>query len=526
MKKLVVSSLKETSKMLFTRVSSSSSMHGLSTRIWTNARWLSSTTNKISAGESTQGTVDGAPGPLDFVKSNRDRILRSNEYTPMEKVALQKIPVENFNSDSLFRSAENLNNVVGFLSMPVSVVGPLMVNGRHYHVPMATGDSKLIAKAARGCKALEAAGGVQARVFRDGVTQSPILVMPSVFDASSFTKFVEDPIRIDDMQHWFAEINGACQLQSVKCQVMGRRVLVRFSASCGDGTGSEAVSKGIERVLAHLAEEWNGNPFQVMKGTVDTVEECGKSVAAEVVLPSDVVESILQTDINTLLTQSVEMQALKGQIVGGLNARRIVSSIFLATGQDLVQRAEASPVCETLFEPVKSCLDPSVTVGIRVSCTMPSIDVGTVGSSNGRFSAQQACLHMLGVSGSNIISPGENAQRLAEIICSTVLASELGSIAKYTASTDDLIQYSQQQFRSATQASSSARSRIPAKRTSVQSPPPPEAARGVSSIKLPQPETNNLINVPANKSHPAYLELVAGKCAAEFGWADPRLTVP
>jgi len=473
--------------------------------------------------------VDGPVTPTEFVKANRERLMKTNECSPNEKAALQKIPFDECSPDGLYRSAQHLENVVGFLSLPVAMVGPLMVNGRTCHIPLATSDANIIAKTARGCKALEAAGGIQTRVIKDGIVQRPVTVLSSVFEAAAFAKFVEDPIRAEDLSTWFAETSGASKLTAVKCQVIGRRVMLRFSATCGDSTGADTVTKGIERVLQHFSEEWTGSPFEIVKGSVDTVEECGKTVAAEVVLPNDIIESILRTDPASLLLLGEERQALRPHVSLDTTARRVATSVLLATGQDIVPRAEKGSTLETTFEPVKSCMDPNVIVGVRIACTMDSIDVGTSGVSNARFAAQQACLNMLGVAGSNIMSPGENAQRLAEIVMAAVLATEVGSTAKFTTTTEELVKYSQQQFKTtAKPVSSHGRSRVPPKRTSMQSPPVPEAARGVSSVKVTvKGEPKNLINAAATvKSHPAYLELVAGRCAAEFGWADPRLTVP
>jgi hydroxymethylglutaryl-CoA reductase (NADPH) len=61
---------------------------------------------------------------------------------------------------------------------------------------------------------------------------------------------------------------------------------------------------------------------------------------------------------------------------------------------------------------------------LYISCTMPSIEVGTVGGGT-NLDAQISCLKMLGVDGSNIEKPGENSSKLARIISAAVLAGEL-----------------------------------------------------------------------------------------------------
>jgi len=63
---------------------------------------------------------------------------------------------------------------------------------------------------------------------------------------------------------------------------------------------------------------------------------------------------------------------------------------------------------------------------------MPSIEVGTVGGGTG-LAAQQAVLEMLGIKGAHVIRPGENAQRLARMICGAVMAGELSLMSALAA---------------------------------------------------------------------------------------------
>ncbi|XP_013889750.1 3-hydroxy-3-methylglutaryl-coenzyme A reductase [Austrofundulus limnaeus] len=114
--------------------------------------------------------------------------------------------------------------------------------------------------------------------------------------------------------------------------------------------------------------------------------------------------------------------------IGGFNAHsaNLVAAIYIACGQDPAQSVGSSN-CITLME-------PSGPTGedLYITCTMPSIELGTVGGGT-NLPPQQACLQMLGVQGACQTCPGENARQLARIVCATVLAGELSLMSALAA---------------------------------------------------------------------------------------------
>ena len=92
-----------------------------------------------------------------------------------------------------------------------------------------------------------------------------------------------------------------------------------------------------------------------------------------------------------------------------------------------------------------------------ISCTMPSIEVGTVGGGT-ILPAQSACLKMLGVHGPHLENPGENARTLARVICATVLAGELSLMSALSAG--HLVKSHMKHNRSSTNLSSPAPEKI------------------------------------------------------------------
>ena len=127
------------------------------------------------------------------------------------------------------------------------------------------------------------------------------------------------------------------------------------------------------------------------------------------------------------MSKNMVGSAIAGSI-GGFNAHaaNIVTAIYIATGQDPAQNVGSSN-CITLMEPWGENGDD-----LYITCTMPSIEVGTVGGGT-ILPSQAACLDMLGVKGANLDNPGENARQLSKIVCATVLAGELSLLSALAA---------------------------------------------------------------------------------------------
>lgn len=59
-------------------------------------------------------------------------------------------------------------NVIGFVQIPVGIVGPLLLDGQLVHIPLATTEGALVASTHRGAKAISESGGVTTSVHADG----------------------------------------------------------------------------------------------------------------------------------------------------------------------------------------------------------------------------------------------------------------------------------------------------------------------------------------------------------------------
>lgn len=69
-----------------------------------------------------------------------DIASRPVKFQKTRSSAFNALPVTDFNADQFYRNVHgrNCESVVGYVPLPVGIVGPLRVDGKDYHVPMAT----------------------------------------------------------------------------------------------------------------------------------------------------------------------------------------------------------------------------------------------------------------------------------------------------------------------------------------------------------------------------------------------------
>lgn len=373
---------------------------------------------------------------------NKLRAVRVRRYVVENMLrrnnVLSNLPYENIDYEMIF--GQCCENVIGHIPIPVGVVGPLLVDGRSYIVPMATTEGTLVASTTRGCKALVMAGGVNTVVTRDAMTRAPVLQCRDVRQALEVVRFTE----VEGFVCLAAAFNGTsrfARLQNITAHLAGRKVFLRFTCSTGDAMGMNIASKGTEAAMSALLQVFPNLRVLALSGNVCTdkknsamnwVNGRGKSVSADCIIPGKVVRDVLKTSVAALselnYSKNLVGSAIAGSI-GGFNAHsaNVVTAIFLATGQDPAQNVVSSS-CITMLETTNDGED------LYCAVTMPSIEVGTCGGGTS-LGPQSTMLDILGCKGVSTEKDPDKSSRLARIIASTVLAGEL-SLMSALASSD------------------------------------------------------------------------------------------
>lgn len=267
-----------------------------------------------------------------------------------------KLPYEDYNYENVHGAC--CENVVGYMPIPVGVAGPMIIDGQHYYIPMATTEGVLVASTNRGCKAINAAGGAVTVLTGDGMTRGPCVSFQTLPRAGAAKIWLDSEEGQKVMKRAFNSTSHFARLQTMKTSMAGTYLYIRFKTTTGDAMGMNMISKGVECALNVMMEESGFEDMSIISvsgnfctdkkpAAINWIDGRGKSVVAEAIIPGSVVRSVLKSDVNALVelntSKNLIGSAMAGSI-GGFNAHaaNIVTAIFLATGQDPAQNVGSS----------------------------------------------------------------------------------------------------------------------------------------------------------------------------------------
>ena len=282
------------------------------------------------------------------------RSLVSRTPTTSETSTLverSKLPFKGYNYE--FVHGACCENVIGYLPLPLGVAGPLIIDGQHYYIPMATTEGVLVASTNRGCKAINAGGGATTVLTGDGMTRGPCIGFATLARAGAAKVWLDSEEGQKVMKTKFNSTSRFARLQEMKTALAGTYLYIRFKTTTGDAMGMNMISKGVECALQYMSEQAGFEDMSIISlsgnfctdkkpAAINWIDGRGKSVVAEAIIPGDVIRNVLKSDVNALVelntSKNLIGSAMAGSI-GGFNAHaaNIVSAMFIATGQDPAQ---------------------------------------------------------------------------------------------------------------------------------------------------------------------------------------------
>jgi hydroxymethylglutaryl-CoA reductase (NADPH) len=133
----------------------------------------------------------------------------------------------------------NIENLAGGAQLPLGVAGPVAVDGGaaedEFYLPMATTEGALVASVNRGCSAITAAGGANARVTKTGMTRAPVFRVEDVTEGAEVAEWAKD--NHDALKEAAEGTTSHGELTDVTPYVVGDSVYLRFRYDTKDAMG-------------------------------------------------------------------------------------------------------------------------------------------------------------------------------------------------------------------------------------------------------------------------------------------------
>lgn len=340
--------------------------------------------------------------------------------------------ISDYTLDMELAFAKNIENPIGTVQIPIGVAGPLKINGEHakddFFVPLATSEGALLASVNRGCSAITAAGGANARVIGDNMTRAPAIKTGSIVEAVKVKQWFED--KFEELKEIAESTTRHGKLVKIDpIIIVGNYVYPRFVYSTGDSMGMNMVTIATEKVLTKLHDDLgvhalalSGNLCVDKKpAAINIVEGRGKTVVADILIPEAIVRAKLKTTAKAIeevnIAKNLIGSAAAGSMAFNAHFANMIGAIFLATGQDEAHVVEGSLGITTAEDRDGD---------LYFSVNMPDLPIATIGGGT-RLETANEGLRIIDCAGSGKVN------KFAEIVISTVLAGELSLIAAISA---------------------------------------------------------------------------------------------
>lgn len=291
---------------------------------------------------------------------------------------IKNIPYKNYNY--LQNLNRNCENVVGYVRIPVGMIGPINIENNVKNIPFATTEGALVSSINRGCKLLNISK-TNIIVEDVGMTRSPIIKMNSLDDIIKLKNWINN--NFDSIKEIFQKDTNYTKLKEIDFLQEGHHLHLRFCATTGDAMGMNMVSKSCNNTLKFLKSKFDieivslsGNTCTDKKASaINLIKGRGKNVIMDALIKKDTLNNILRVTPDQMINLNIQKNLIGSSLactIGGnnCNASNIVAGLFIAMGQDTGQIGTSS---YTIINMNKKKEDLLVTI------TMPSLEIATIG---------------------------------------------------------------------------------------------------------------------------------------------------
>ncbi len=321
-------------------------------------------------------------------------------------------------------TAGNVENFIGTLQMPLGVAGPMHIQGEHargdFYIPLATTEGTLVASYSRGMRVISECGGVKTTVVKHSMQRAPVFTFEDALQARDFGEWLVQ--EFDAIKREAETTTSSGKLIEIEQYPVGNLLYTRFCYTTGDAAGQNMTGKATFAACEWIKKTHPLKPGYILSGGIDTdkkhsqmnmIRTRGKRVIAEFTLNREVALERLGVDTRQLaeFRQIGSVAALQaGSAYSGAHAANGIAALFIATGQDEANVAEAHAgiTYTRLLE----------NGDYYWSVTLPAVICATYGGGTG-LPGQRECLELLGCYGTG------KSDKFAEIVAATVLAGDI-----------------------------------------------------------------------------------------------------
>lgn len=344
----------------------------------------------------------------------------------------------NFNPDQIYKA--NCENVVGAVSLPVGLAGPMKVNGNfangEFFTPIATTEGTLVASISRGAKLIHLAGGATTSTHYHGITRAPVFRTSGIRESEEFVEFAKN--NLSKLKEVTAETDKFIKLTDFEPVINGRSVWLRFHFDTSDAMGMNMAVKATKSMSDYLESETNVKTIAISgnvcidkkPSSINTLLGRGRTVTAEVRLSEDICRKYLKSEIEDIVEvgnrKIWQGSTMAGSLGYNSHVANMIAGIFIATGQDPAHTVDAS-TATTTFEKDGD----ELYVAVRI----PTLNIATVGGGTGLSTQKE----LLSISLVNILDgkmiEKDRTAAFSEIIGTAVLSGELSLAAAFANNT-------------------------------------------------------------------------------------------
>ena len=194
-------------------------------------------------------------------------------------------------------------NLVGALSIPLGVAGPLRINGekisKDTYIPLATTEGALVASVSRGAKTVTEAGGVAVATEYVGVTRGPVFEVAHIKEGRKVIAWIKD--HHADLAQKAASTSGHLKLLSIDSSLNGTHIYLRISYDTNQAMGMNMATIATAHMASYIEQHTTARLLAVA-GNYDTDKKpswlnmiCGRGrrLRAEVIVPQELVQKLL-----------------------------------------------------------------------------------------------------------------------------------------------------------------------------------------------------------------------------------------